>query len=501
MRSERPLFRGASAAGALGIAPSTGMLGGMLGVVLALVAVAGCTVVKSDIAECIDNRECRTAFGVGAVCQSDGFCARPEAPARCTKTYPDDLLSNPEAYRDTIVIGNLMDRSLATHQARENAVQLAFEQANAEGGITGREFGVVFCTIEESDTLDTLSRQEAAVDSARHLVDIIGVPAIIGPAASSDTQAVFLEVRDDRVLVISPSATSPALSSLDPIEVGDDSPGLLWRTAPPDSLQGQAIAADMSQAAQGRIEAVDSVAVIQETGAYGEGLAAVFADAFTGSETFYLYDDPESLTEAVTRAGQGPFDEVLFVSSQVNDVIAFIAAASDESFQDKGIFLTDSAANGDFLDFLESAPAVRSDTVRGSRPAPLDEANDLVYSMFLAAYSTRFDDEAEQYSFSAHAYDAAWLVAYGIAWATFQENDQVNGETIAKGLRRLSSGTSLEIRPSNWNGVQQNFMAGQSVDIAGASGALDYQSNTEETGGDIEIWQIVDGQISRLYVP
>lgn len=465
--------------------------------ILAIAAVAGCTVIKSDVAECVDNGQCRAAFGVGAVCQSDGFCARPAPLNRCTETYPDDLLSSPEVYRDAIVIGNLMDRSLDTHRARENAARLAFDQANAEGGIGGRKFAAVFCTIEENSEFDGLERQAAAVVSARYLVDNIGVPAIIGPAASSDTQAVFLEVRDDRVLVISPSATSPALSSLDPIAVSDENPGLLWRTAPPDSLQGVAIADDMRRQDFGRTEAVDAVAVIHESGAYGEGLAAVFADAFAGDATFFLYDDDNSRTEAVATVGSGSFDEVLFVSSQTNDVVAFLNAAATPSFDGKRIFLTDSAANGDVL---SNAVSDRFGVVRGSRPAPLDPGNDLVYSLFLSAYRAEFRDDAEQYSFSAQAYDAAWLVSYGIGWAIYQENNQVTGDTIARGLRRLSAGDPVEIRPSNWNRVQQSFMAGQSVDVAGASGALDYDSNTEETRSDVEIWAIVNGQISGLYV-
>ena len=39
---------------------------------------------------------------------------------------------------------------------------------------------------------------------------------------------------------MSPSATSPALTELEPA-ASDETPGLLWRTVPPDSLQGRVI--------------------------------------------------------------------------------------------------------------------------------------------------------------------------------------------------------------------------------------------------------------------
>ena len=464
-------------------------------------AASGCSLFTTDFTSCDVNADCRGAFGIGSVCAADGFCEQPQRFDRCEKAFPSNLLDDPLSERDRIVIGNLMDRSSTTHRARENSAELALGLANDEGGVAGREFGVVFCTIEENLEIDGLSRQEAAVASARYLVDVIGVPAIIGPAASGDTQSVFQELDNngDDVLVISPSATSNALTDLEP-DPSDASPGLLWRTAPPDEIQGAAIVSDMLSPGDLRLNPVTNVAVVFEAGAYGDGLANGFAAAFQaqgGTVTLLRFDGDGQRSEAVTQAGLGNAEEVLFISSQKDDVIAFLNAATVAGFDDKSIFLTDGGANDDVL---SNADPMRFPQVRGTRPAPLDENADLVYANFLVSYSSGFGESAKPFSFTANAYDAAWLVGYGTTWAHFQEAGVVSGTNIARGLRRLSSGEAIDILPTSWNTVQNRFESGNGINVRGASGALDYDPVTEETVADIEVWRIANSQITGIYV-
>jgi branched-chain amino acid transport system substrate-binding protein len=332
------------------------------------------------------------------------------------------------------------------------------------------------------------------------LTDVVGVPAIVGPAASGDTQEVFLDVAARGVLVISPSATSPALTALDPVEVSDDSPGLLWRTAASDALQGAVIAADMLEPGAGRLAPVTSVAAIHEVGAYGDGLYEVFARAFEeggGTVQEIAYDGEGQLTDAIADGQASGADEILFISSQAADIINFLGgAASLPGYDDKGIFLTDAAANPDVL---ANANPARMGQVRATRPAPLSEADDVVYASFIAAYSSEFDEDVRSFSFAANAYDAAWLVVYGAAWALFQEGGEVTGATIARGLRRVSSGDAVDLRPSDWVSVSDAFREGVSVDASGASGALDYDPATEETAADIQVWRIQDREAVGIY--
>ncbi len=460
-----------------------------------LASTAGCSLTTTDRDSCTVNTDCRTRFGFGWTCADDGLCEEAPGFSRCNAVYPEDLFINPDKHRDTIVFGHLMDQSLATHRARENSARLALRQANDEGGLSLTRFGLVMCTIEEDAEFDTLSRQDAALAAADYLVDTLGVPALLGPAASDDVLKVFLHVRDRGTIVISPSATSPSLSSLDPDTVSDDAPGRLWRTAPPDSLQGAAISYDMRNPGKDRTAVVDTVAVIYEEGAYGEALASVFAQEFItagGTPTLLAYSTPGKRSEHIGNVNTGSFDEVLFISSQTREGIDFMnAVAPLPGYDGMGIFLSDAAANPDLL---MEADASRFPQVRGTRQAPRDETKDIVYAAFIAAYASEYGEDVRPFSFTANAYDATWMIAYGTAWAKFQEGS-ITGLNIAKGLRRLSSGATIELRATTWNQVLEKFRDGTSINIQGASGDLDYDPATEETSGDIETWRIENGAI------
>jgi len=461
-----------------------------------LLAVAGCSATTLDYSECDTNAQCRAQFGFGFVCGGGGLCEEAAASARCNSRFPEDLFAFPDRHKQTVVFGNLMDRSLATHRARELSARLAVKQATEEGGLDLRDVGIVFCTIAEDPEFgDFLTREEAAADSADYLIHTLGVPAIIGPAASDDVQYVFQIHRDTGTLFISPSATSPALTELDVTEPTDAMPGMLWRTAPPDSLQGAAIAYDMRAPGLGRATAVQTVAVVHHTGAYGAALANVFATEFQadgGQATLLPFENSGEMSEKIGQAAIGDFDEVLFVSSQTTDAIAFMDSAAElPGFDAKGIFLTDAAANPDLLMLADAA---RFPQVRGTRQAPRDETRDLVYASFIAAYASEYSEDVTQFSFTANAYDAAWLLSYGASWSLFQEGD-ITGAGMARGLRKLSAGNEIETRATTWNQVVESFRSGTGVDISGASGDLDYDPNTEETSGDIETWRIEGGAI------
>lgn len=450
-----------------------------------LAALASCSLTRTSFDDCKTNTQCRTTFGIGSVCGGDGICEPAKPNPRCVVTFPEDLLLRPKSYPGANVIGVLMDRNVESQRARENAVRLAAKQVNEEKGLDGRLFGAVFCDIAEDAKYDSLKRTDAAVASATYLATSLGVPAIVGPSASTDTLAVFEAVKTSDVLVISPSATSPTLTGRDVAQASDAAPGLLWRTAPPDTLQGEA----MSRHIRATFPTVNAVGVIHEKGAYGDALAKVFSDSFSGegrTVTTFPYETTGQRDAGIVDAGTRSFGVVVFISSQTADSVAFLtSAATLQGYGQTNIFLTDGAATKDLVTGAASARALFP-RVAGSRPAV---PQGRVFELFRTSFNAAFKQDPNAFSFVPHTYDAAWLVFFGAAYGQRKEG-RVAGATIARGIRRLSAGDAVDVSPVNWRRVADDLGAGKTLDITGASGRLDFDPVTEETSGLIDIWKI-----------
>lgn len=442
--------------------------------------VGSCTLTRPARDACETNVECREAFGFGSTCGPDGLCRRAEAHPRCTRTFPPGLASSANE-AGTIVFGSIVDQSVETHQARENAIQLAVSEVRDQDGIGGTPVGVVFCTNQVDPALDELDQATASAEIARYLADELGVPVILGPPSSASAQAVFEAVESSGVLVISPSATSAALTALEG-PATDDAPGRLWRTAPPDALQARVIADDLT------MRGVTEVAVIAQVGPYGQGLADELEASFEGGVTRFSFDSASGRNTAATDAGSSDAQEVLFISSQTSDATGFVLfAESFAGYDGKNIFLTDSAANMDFLTDAAAASALFA-RIRGTRPAA---PTGLVFDAFVGAYAAENDGaDVRLFSFTAHSYDAAWIALYGASWATLRPDGPLSGTTVARGMRRLSAGPPFDARASSYPMILERFRLGESVDIRGASGDLNFDPSTEETSSPIEVWQV-----------
>jgi ABC-type branched-subunit amino acid transport system substrate-binding protein len=441
----------------------------------------GCSLGTVREVDCTSHAECRDAFGFGSTCGEEGFCEESAFPARCPLTEPADL-AFPLDSDQYHVMGTVFDHTLDTHVGRYRSAALAASQANSNGGLDGREFAMIHCTNEEGTGYDDLLKADASVATASWLADEVGVPVIIGPAASSDVEATYNGVSEAYgTLLISPSATSPSLTPLDGLTSTDEDPGLLWRTAPPDDTQALAISDDMV------FRYIENVAVIYQTGAYGEGLEEVFTSTFPGDSAQFPFDSALGPADAVAEVvNDGSFDEVLFVSSESEDVVKFLLAADQVGFGTLSIFLTDSARNTDVLTGAASASELFP-RIRGTAPATPAGA---VYDSFAASYAAaNGGEDVTILSYTAQSFDAAWLAIDATAWAIHKE-DTLSGLTMARGLRKVSDGPPIDIRPTAWNEVKARFAAGESVDVYGASGPLDYDPTTGETQATIEVWVI-----------
>ncbi|MCA9569217.1 MAG: hypothetical protein KC656_15315, partial [Myxococcales bacterium] len=299
----------------------------------------------------------------------------------------------------------------------------------------------------------------------------------------------------------SPSATGPDLTTIDGTTSTDQAPGLFWRTAPPDDIQAAAISSDMLNSFD--VDDTDpdvyrtapslNVGVVHQTNNYGQGLADAFRDAHVaagGSVTTFAFDTPSTRNDAVIDALNADVDEIVFVSSDIADIVGFLqAAVTNPNAAGLPIFLTDAARNADVLgaDIDGSFDIMRQ--VRGTVPASPDGTE---YQGFVGAYASAYDGaDVEPLSYTSQSYDAAWLVMYGHAWALGNE-ESITGTTIARGFRRVSSGPRTLVRASSWSAVKASFAEGTSIDAVGSSSELAYDPVTGELVTPIDVWRITN---------
>lgn len=486
--------------------------------------------------ECRNNDDCLSGSGEALVCNLDtALCeARPE-PAEvvcedfnvCTELYGEDstcgvqgrcaLLTSDEcttvvrpsgAAPDEIVwIGSILATSEPFTSAIvpiEQAIGLAIDDFNSATSLAdGRKVGWIACDSEGSS--------RAAIDAAEHLIDEVGVPAIIGPALSAEVLALAPTVVDSGTFMISPSATAASIASL------DDS-GLIWRTISGDAVQANAIA--------DRIAALDpppsSILVLAKNDAYGVGLfdpmvqrlAAQLPGVPTGS---LLYPDPVGLDSEETQRAYATViaegfaqeaDTIVFLgSSEVLEVLrAYLLA-----WNNTGIPLPRFVVSHGAVPSLLSAPdlvadsfaPILMDSLEGVSPLIQDANN---FEAFNIRYRVVFSED-NPLSASPLGYDAALVTLLGMVAGGGER-----GVDIASAIPRLADANGTAVALGSVQAVldaRELLVGGANLDIGGVSGPLDFDLVAGEISSNYVGWDLVpktagspEGQLAprRAYV-
>ncbi len=138
------------------------------------------------------------------------------------------------------------------------AAELVAKEMNARGGVLGRQITIL--------TEDDVCKPEVATNTATKLVSG-GVPVVLGHICSGATKAALGIYNASNVVVLSPSATNPALTQ------SGDYPNF-FRTIASDDAQAR-LEVDFATDRLG----LKKLAVIHDKGDYGKGLAE-FAKKF-----------------------------------------------------------------------------------------------------------------------------------------------------------------------------------------------------------------------------
>ena len=143
------------------------------------------------------------------------------------------------------------------------SAEMAFKEASDSGKLLNGS------TIEVVRADSTCIDAAAATSAAERLITSDNVVAIMGADCSGVTTAIANNVAiPNGVTMISPSATSPALTDI-------EDNGYFFRTAPSDARGGEILAQVVLE------KGISSVAVTHTNNDYGKGLADSFSSAYT----------------------------------------------------------------------------------------------------------------------------------------------------------------------------------------------------------------------------
>jgi len=344
--------------------------------------------------------------------------------------------------------------------------EFAFKEINDSG-----KFGLGTIVTVNGDT--TCIDAAAATAAAERLVTADGVKAIVGGDCSGVTGAVLQNVaRPNGVGMISPSATSPALSTAE-----DD--GLFFRTAPSDARQGEIMADILME------KGIKSVAVSYTNSDYGKGLADSFGAAFAakgGSVTISApHDDGKADYSAEVASLAAAGGDMLVVAGYVDQGGKGIIQAS----LDSGAFSTFYLVDGMYGESLIEAIGDGLNGSFGAVPGTNSEGSAKYEEMAKAA---GFDGSN---AFSKESYDAAALIAMAMA-----ASGSTDSKVWSTKVMDLANAPGEPIQPGELGKALELIAAGTDIDYVGAT-------NVEligpgESAGNYREYQIKDGKIETV---
>ncbi|TCD16561.1 ABC transporter substrate-binding protein [Oricola cellulosilytica] len=318
--------------------------------------------------------------------------------------------------------------------------EMAMKEASDSGKFLGGE------TITSVRADSTCVDSAAGTAAAERLITSDNVVAIMGPDCSGVTTAVANNAAiPNGVVLISPSATSPALTTI-------EDNGLFFRTAPSDARQGQVLA-DVAME-----QGIQSVAITYTNNDYGKGLADSFAAAFQergGSVTI----------TAAHEDGKGDYAaEVGALAAAGGDALAVLGYVDQggrgimQNAIDTGAFETFVLGDGMIGDSLLDVSGLDSAKVIGTAPGSDSEG------------AANFDKMAADAGitgtgpYRGESYDAAALMILAM-----QKAGAADRSAIAGNIMEIANAPGEQIGPGELDKALELVAAGTDIDYQGAT--------------------------------
>ena len=328
--------------------------------------------------------------------------------------------------------------------------ELAIKEVNDAGGLLGHSVVGV-----RGDT--TCIDSAAATAAAERLITAEGVKAIVGGDCSGVTTATLQNVAmPNGIVMISPSATSPALSTI-------EDNGLFFRTAPSDARQGVIVAEILME------QGVGSIAITYTNNDYGKGLADAIETNFKkmgGDVTINVpHEDGKGDYTAEVGALAAAGGDVLVVAGYVDQGGRGIVQAAI----DTGAFDTFYFPDGMVSPQLVANHGSDIDGSYGANPGTDSPGASTFADMASAA-------GFEAGPFSAESYDAAALIMLAMEASKSSESNDLKGK-----IMDVANAPGERIFPGDLGKALEIIRGGGEVDYVGAS-AVELIGSGESAG-------------------
>jgi hypothetical protein len=173
-------------------------------------------------------------------------------------------------------------------------------------------------------------------------------------------------------------------------------------------------------------------------------------------------------------------------------IIEAMGGATGAAVADTPFFFTDGSMDSSLLDpTLPAWVQTLLGKAQGTAPASPSGVN---YAQFSASLNTAFGITGTSSSFLAQAYDATYVGAYGVVFASKGGSDY-DGIDVATGMAHLESGASIAVGPLQWPAGKEDLGTVGQFDISGTSGPLQFNPQTGEAPGPILVWGIAGGAV------
>lgn len=318
------------------------------------------------------------------------------------------------------------------------------EMAMTEASESGKFLGGEKITPVRADS--TCVDAAAASAAAERLITSDNVVAIMGADCSGVTTAIANNVAvPNGVVMISPSATSPALTTI-------EDNGLFFRTAPSDARQGEVLANVLME------RGTRTVAVTYTNNDYGKGFADAFTAAYEGMggtvTISAAHEDGKGDYAAEVGALASAGGEALVVLGYVDQGGRGIMQGSIDTAAFDTFYLGDGMIGDSLLDL----PGLSDVTVVGTVPGAEGENVDNFNAMFKAAAGEGSGP------YRGESYDAAALLILAM-----QKAGSPDRAMIAGNIMDIANAPGEPIGPGELGKALELIAAGTDIDYVGAT--------------------------------